>query len=53
VTGDIKYFSYLLAGSSLVNFVVFSTTKTYYPGKTFKSCLFTFYEYENYKFSCF
>ncbi len=36
-----------------MNFVVFSTTKTYYPGQTFKSCRFSFYEYENYKFSLF
>jgi hypothetical protein len=33
-----------------VNFVVFSTTKTYYPGQTFKSCVFTFYECEYCKF---
>jgi hypothetical protein len=39
----LQIFWYLLAGSSLVNFVVFSTTKTYYPGQTFISCGFYFF----------
>ncbi len=36
-----------------MNFVVFSTTKTYYPGQTFISCAFTFCEHEYYKFLSF